>query len=374
MSALARVAVLFALAAPNLAFAASCDVPLKKVPVTKGPGVVGVLKELYACDKGTAEGNFETLMKQSGDTETLTALALTAIDNKSFKPVWDMMEKIPDYSARKLVAKDVGAACGEHADLQPFLQGAYFALRDVQFMQWKPALSACTAPPVQAWIEATAKAPPTSTFDDKYSAILTVYVDQKKLDALPVLETAAATAAKNGGPLGEILDKMDSAVEPEMGEEMKPENKQALTDALIRVAGGAPPEKAKEIADRLFNAGATDAAATLLPKIYPDRVVGGRLSYGFAALEICDKEMVLHYAIATDPAKRWSVQGDVEPLARAFKPKLKCTPTEPWTVAITPEPLANAAALEPWAAEIAAGYTKKGLTVKNQKEKDAALP
>lgn len=374
MSALARLSVLIALLAPQVASAASCDVALKKIATAKGATTIDVLKELYACDKGTAEGNFDTLMKQSGDTDTLTSLALTAIDAKSFKPVWDMMEKVPDYSARKMVSKGVGEACVTHPDVQPFLQGAYFALRDVQFGHWKPALEACTAEPVQKWVETTVTKPPTTSFDDKYSALLGVYVGQKKAAAMPVLQLAAAAAAKGGGPLGEILDKMGTAVEPEMGEEMKPEDQKLLTDAMLAVANDAPPEKAKEIADRLFTAGSADAAVSLLPKIYPDRTVAGKLSYGFASLEICDKEMVLHYAIATDPAKRWSVQGDLEPVARAFKPKLKCTPTEPWLVVTTPEPLVNVEAIEPWQAEIAAGYTKKGMVVKSQKEKDTVLP
>jgi hypothetical protein len=373
MSALVRLTVLFALFAPQAASAASCDLALKKIPTAKGEATVAVLKELYACDKGTAEGNFDTLMKQSGDTDVLTTLALTAIDAKSFKPVWDMMDKVPDYSARKRVSKGVGEACVAHADVQPFLQGAYFALRDVQFGHWKPALEACTAEPVQKWVETTITKPPTTSFDDKYSTLLAVYVGQKKAAALPILQIAAAAAAKGGGPLGEILDKMGSAVEPEMGETMSPENKKALTDAMLAVTADAPPDKVKEIADRLFTAGSTEAAVSLLPKVYPDRTVGGKLSYGFASLEICDKEMVLHYAIATDPAKRWSIQADVEPLGRAFKPKLKCTTPEPWQVLTTPEPLVDAAAIEPWAAEIIAGYTKKGLTVKGFKEKDAAL-
>jgi hypothetical protein len=134
------------------------------------------------------------------------------------------------------------------------------------------------------------------------------------------------------------------------------------------------PEQAALVADRLFNAGAEAAAASLLPRVYPDRVQsGGRLMYGIASIETCEKEMVVHYASVIEPSKRWSIVADIEGPARAFKAKLKCTSGQPWEVLATGEPVANANAIASWVDDLVKQYEGKGLAVKTKEEKQIVL-
>ncbi len=363
-----------ALVAPSVALAGACDVHVKKASSVKGEELVQAYADLTKCDKALASTSFETFMKASKDADTIVGLSLVAIDHEAYTPVWAMIEKIPDYSARDEVAEKVGAACTTHAKVLPFLQGAYFGLRDIQFTQWDDALVSCPAPELTKFLEGEAAKPPASTYNDKYEAIVTAYVRRTRGESLPVLEKAAIASAGNGGPFDLLLGKMAAAVEPaEMGDKMTPEDHKKLEEALVRVAGAVGPEQAKMVADRLYNAGSEQAAASLLPRIYPERAAGGKLTYAVASIEVCDKEAYVHWAPVSDPAKRWSILADVEAPARAFKPRLKCAPTAPWEVVATPEPTENAAAIQTWVDGVVKEYEGKGLVVKTKDEKEIAL-
>ena len=79
-----------------------------------------------------------------------------------------------------------------------------------------------------------------------------------------------------------------------------PEDRKRLEKSLVIVAGSVAPEQAAMVADRLFNAGAEEAAAGLLPNIYPDKVQSdGSLLYGVASVENCDGQAYIHYAVVS---------------------------------------------------------------------------
>lgn len=369
------LASFLALLVPSAALAGSCDAIAKKASSTKGPELIGAFQELVSCDKVEAEAHYDAFMKASGDVGTLVDLSLVAIDAKVYTPVWNMMEKIPDYSARDEIAKGVGARCDDHAEVLTFLQGAYFGLRSVQFGQWDDALVTCETDALTKWLESLVADPPASSYDEKYATVVTAYIKRLGKGTLPVLQKAAIDAAKDGGPFSMIIEKMQSAVEPtEIGERMAPEDKKALEKALVEVANTVGPEQAALVADRLYNAGADAAAAGLLPRVYPDRVqADGKLLYGVAAIEVCEKEAVVHWAQVTEPSKRWSILSDVEAPARAFKPKLKCTGGDPWTVVATGEPVASGADVQAWVDETVKQWAEKGLDVKTKEEKAFSL-
>ena len=151
-----------------------------------------------------------------------------------------------------------------------------------------------------------------------------------KADALPVFTQAAIKAADNG-PFDAILMQMESAVQPGIGEPIKPEDKARLESSLVEIASNVNREKARAVADRLANAGASTAAASLLPTVYPDRVdEDGGFLYGAASIEraTCkgEKTAVLHIAKVEEPGKRWIILNDVrKPLrAQAETWKVRC--------------------------------------------------
>ena len=76
---------------------------------------------------------------------------------------------------------------------------------------------------------------------------------------------------------------------------------------MVEVAKQVGPERAKEVAERLANAGSEATAAGLLISIYPDRHNNGVFTYGAAAIELADcdgtKSAVLHVTEEIQPGR-----------------------------------------------------------------------
>jgi hypothetical protein len=373
------VSLLLSIAIPE-AHAGKCDALLKSADTAKGDALVKGYSELVKCDKKLAEDSYVKFMAGATDSDTLVGLTQAAVVAEIWTPVWGQLGKITSYEARDEVARRVGEGCATEAKYLSFLQGAYFGLRDFDFQQWDDALVSCDSPAMTDWLKSQVEAPPEKSFDEKYNLLLSVYVRKQRGAALPSLTKGAIKAAK-AGPYDSILQGMDTAVAPEMGESMKPEDQKALEDALIAVAKAVGPEKARAVADRLAAAGAESAAARLLPSIYPDRVKSGNtFLYGAAAIEEADckgtKTAIVHYLELSEPGKRWSVlTAAEEPVRGSIKPKLsKCTAVgEKMPVTITSEPVKDAAAIEKWAADLQKQWEGKGFEVKQEEAKAIKL-
>lgn len=360
--------------------AGACDALVKKADSATGAELVTTYRSLVKCDKTAAEENFIQFMQSAKDADALVDLSMAAIDLDVWPPVWGMIGKISSYEARDEVAGRIGEACATHPKVVPFLQGAYFGLRDLDFTQWDDAFRSCTSPELMTWITQQVESPPNKQFDDKFNTIMTVFAKSKKAEALPSLTKGAIKAAKSG-PFNAILDQMDTAISPEGAETVKPEDQAALVASLQQVAKGVGPEQARAVADRLANGGAQEAAAKLLPNVFPDRVQsGGGFLYGGAAIEAADckgvKTAVIHLSSVTEGGKVWNVLPSAEAPLRTAKAKLtKCTAesADPWPTALTPEPVKDAKAIEAWAQGLSAQWTEKGYAVTIKEEKPVAL-
>ena len=364
----------------STAHAANCDAQLARVGALAAADVPAAYGALVKCDRKAAEANFNRYLEKATDSDAAVGLFLAGIDSDTWNPVWNALGKITSYEARDEVANAVGAACGDKPKVVSFLQGAYFGLRDIEFQQWDDAYRACPDAGLVAWMEKQVSAPPNKMFDEKFNALMDIYVKSRKSEALPALATGAVKAAADGGPFDAIVLKMGEAVAPDLGHQSSAEDKKKLEDALVGVAKQVAPERARAVANQLANSGADAAAALLLPTLYPDRVQGGgSFLYGAIAVEAgeCDgkKSAVLHYATITEPGKRWSILPAVEAPLRGTKPKLgKCTAVEsPWPIITSPEPLKAASEVEKWVESVSAEWEKKGYAVKAQKEKAVAL-
>lgn len=366
---------LLALSAP--ASAGSCDAIVARGTTATGGDAVAAFKDAVACDPRQAESSYDAFWAKKDD-DTVTSVAVAAIDAKLYTPVGKMMEKIPATDQKDFLAGKVGEACAAHPEVLTFVQWAYFGLLDREFSQWDDALSTCGSDPMTKWLETLVLKPPKTAYDEKYSSIVTAYVKHQHVDALPILERASIEAANSGGPFGMLIERMGSAIEPDdIGVNVKPEDKKRLEDSMVKVANQVGPEQAALVADRLYSGGAPAAAASLLPRIYPNRVQDdGRLLYGVASVETCDKDVVVHWAPVYDPAKRWSILDDVVAPARAFKPKLRCgiATDKPWEVLSTGEPVAMTSEIAPWLDEVVAKLASKGLAVQTKEEKPVILP
>jgi len=315
-------------------------------------------------------------MKASSEVDTLINLSLTAIRAQAFTPVWKMMDKIPDYSARDEVAEGVGLACSTEPSVITFLQGAYFGLRDIQFQQWDDAFVVCESPSFDTWLQERVSDPPASSYNDKYNTVVTIYVKRKGADSLAALERAAIEAATKGGPFNTIIEFMSDSIQTRGRRKQEGgESQQKLETSLINVAGSVGPQQAALVADRLYNTGSEAAAATLLPRVYPDRVQSDdQMLYGAAAIEFCEKQVVIHFASVREPAKRWSILTDIEEPMRAFKPRLKCSPSDPWPVLATAQPISETTEITTWVDTLLTQWSDKGFTVKSKSEKEITLP
>lgn len=372
---LSLTVLLASLFAPT-AEAGSCDSFLKKANGAEGAAVVDAWIGMHRCNADEANNAFFEFVKASGDSDTLSALTLAAVDRKSFTAVWNMIEKVPDYEARDDVAYNLGKACADHDQVIPFLQGAFYGLRAIQFSQWKGSLVSCEAPELTDWMKEQVAKPPSASYDDKYTALVNAFVDKVGADALPTLKDAAIAADGNGGPFNSLIEAMDASVQPKgIGASVSDADKAKLEENLVAVANEVGPEKAVLVADRLYNSGAEAAAASLLPRIYPDKVQsGGGLLYGVAAIENCDKQAYFHVYEVSEPAKRWSILGDIEEPARGAKKKLKCDTDGPWTVVATSTPVKDGGEVDAWVTEISGQWEAKGFSVKTKKEKGISLP
>lgn len=367
-----------ALTAPS-AHAGNCDALVRQAESQEGAALVGTFGKLVACDKDQASAAYkDSFLRRAKDLDTLHALSMTAINADVWTPVWKQLEFVKDYSLRNEVTVRVGQECAENPKITKFLESSYLALRDIEFERWKKAFVSCDDKALAEWMKSSVEKPPEKQFDEKFNALVGIYTEKARNAALPAL-TKGAIAAAEKGPFDTMLMQMDAAVTPALGGEMPAADKQALEASLVEVATNVGTDKARTVADRLANAGAEEAAARLLPRLYPDRVQpGSRFLYGAAAIEAGDcggeKSAVIHVASVTDPGKRWNVLGDVEGPMRAAKPKLKkCKSEGEWSVATTPEPLKNAKAMEDWIAEIEKNWADKGYEVKTAKEKGIDL-
>ncbi len=375
MRNLLPLGMLLVLTTSSPALAGKCDSYVRKASKLSGDAVVDVYEQMLQCDKDEAQQAFDEFMRSAKGVGAIVDLSLLAIQAKVYNPVWNMMEKIPDYEARDEIAKGVGAHCTDHDQVIPFLQGAYFGLRDIQFGQWERAFGTCESEDLTQWTETIVAKPPDTVYDEKYATITTAFAQRRKAKALPVLERAAITAANGGGPFNAIIEKMDLAMQPDgLGATMSDEDRETLEASLVNVANAVGPEQAALVADRLFNAGAATAAASLLPRVYPDRVQdGGRMLYGAASIEACDKRAVIHLTEVYEPSKRWSILADLDGPLRSFKPRLKCD-SGTWSVVATPEPVASSKDIKAFGDELVAEWEGKGHDVKVRSEKTLELP
>lgn len=365
---------LLSICLPMVSHAGPCDIHLKKATSSDGATLVRGYESLLNCDHEQAQRAFDDFMRGSKDVGTLVNLSMTAINAKAYTPVWNMLEKVPDYSARDEIAKGVGDHCQSDPNVVTFIKGAYYGLRGRQFSQWQEALMLCETPELSQWLEEVIVQPPKTSYDEKYNTVLNAYVKQRRYEALPVLERAAVASANEGGPFSSVLEKMDQAVQPGLGQSISAADRERLERSMATVAGAVLPEQAALVADRLFNAGSEAAAASLLPSVYPERVQANDMFlYGAASIEVCDGEAIIHYTAVYEPAKRWSIMADVEQPARAFKPKLKCTTEGAWPVVVTSEPLTNKSDLDDWVKEIETKWSNKGDEVKLKGEKAITL-
>ncbi len=358
-------------------FAANCDSQLGAIAGLTPETVAGAYDALARCSGPVAESNFNRFLEKAGDADSLVALAESAIARDTWKPLWGALSKITSYDARDEVARRVGEACSERPKTVPFLQGAYFGLRDIEFQQWDDAFSACGDEKLWAWMDKQIATPPASTFDSKYDALMAIYVKHKHADALPALQAGAIKAATDG-PFDAMLAKMGESVAAELGGTPDPDNQARFEAALVEVAKGAP-DKARSVASQLANSGSDSAAAQLLAVIFPDRrQSSGGYVYGAASVEAGDcggkKTAYIHYATVSESGKRWSILKEIEGPMRGVKAKGKgCAVAGQWPVVHTPEPMKSAGDADDFAKTLEKDWSAKGYEVKLVKEKAVAI-
>jgi hypothetical protein len=360
-----------ALLTNDAAAAGRCDAFLRAADTAKGATLIKAYTDLTACDPEVAKTNFTTFMRASGDIETLTELAIAAIDKGTSQPVFAMLDGVP-YESRDPVARAIGERCATNARIPSFLQAAHGALRGPTFKRWEAALTACSTPDFVAWEANVIRHPPSGAYDEGYAAVISAYIRRERNAALPALVDAAKATVSGEGPFELLVEKLGVAIQPLGGGKPSEADAAAYLGALRELAAVAKGERARLVAERLAEAGDTGAAAGLLPKIYADRLDGGKLVYGAVAVESCDGQAVLHVARVTEPGKRWTLEGDVAAPLRASKAKLKCAAPE-WPVFVSPEPVVGDEGVAAFAEEIGAAWRGRNLTVVMKAEKALGL-
>lgn len=354
-------AVGLSLVAAPAALAGTCDAYVAKAATARGEALVSTYKSLAKCDVNLARTTFDRFAVSAGDVETLVPLTLAALDVEAFEGVWGFITKVPA-EHRTTVAQEVGAACESHPSVVSFFRTTYAGMKGPEFSSWKPALGKCASPAMASWLDEVVAQPPTSTYNERYNAVLTALVDQRHAGALPVLEQAAITAGKQGGPFGAVLDAIQRTADGHG-------STADLEQTLVRIAAAVPPESARAVADRLLNAGNEPLAASLLPAIYPDRVQSdGTMLWAVAAVEACDGDAVIHWATVREQPKRLSVLDAATVPLRTTKAKLKCPPDTAWTIRAAEEPVASESDAAAWVDTLVTELDGQGLKAKLKQE------
>ncbi len=358
----------------STAEAASCGKYVTQAASQEGAALVRTFAKLAQCDKDMAEDNFlGAFVPRATDLDTLIQLTETAISGSVFNSTWKMPAKIKDYSTRNEVATAIGGKCDSNPQVIKFLQGAYFALKNNDFTQWDDAYVACDSAEMTKWFEEQITNTPTGSFSESYNTLLEIYVKKHGVKALPLLQQAALKA-KDNGPFDTIINQMNNAVQPGLGESMSDENRASFEEAILTIAKEVP-SKALLLAQQLNSVSST-RSGELLKIIYADRMTDGLLSYGIVAVESGEckgkKQAVLHVATVTDPAKRMVVLQDATAPIRASKPKLKKCETGEWPISITSEPISGSE-LDELVSTLESKYEGDGFKVKIINESTIAL-
>lgn len=363
------------------AHAAGCDALVAGIDALTPETAGAAYAALAACDRKPAEVSFLRFVKQGGTDEGVAAVFLAAIEADTWSVVGGALGKLParatnaegeEIDLRGAIAMRLGESCAEHPKVPAFLQDAHTSLKTAEFQPWTDAWLACESESLRTYTAAQVAAPPSASFDERYTTLVDVYAKQLGTSALPALSAAAIQAATSGGPYDALLSAMSGTARNEAG-------RTALAEALVGVARKVDPARATRIGFTLAENNAEEAAASLLPALYADRVQkrGGFL-YGAVAIEAgtCGgkKTAVFHVANVTEPGKVWSIAPAVEATLRAAKPKLKgCEGTSTWPVLTSPTPVANGEAVGDWARTLEVKWIKDGYEVKIQTEKPIAL-
>lgn len=358
---------------------AKCEGYVRKAAKSKGKFVIQNFKNAYACDPEVAKNNFFEFMKSANDLETLQRFTVTAIqlDPLLWEVAGSIPGKIPDYSVRDSLTKNLGKECSENAELRTFMKASYATMGGTNFNQWDDAYINCEHEDINSWIVKQVEMPPKQKFSDKYNTLLDVLGQKKKSEALSHFQIAAISAAAEG-PYKDILRRISETVAPPIGGKMSAEDKTKLETTLLAVAKEVDKTKASDVAYQLAAAGSEDKAAQLLPTIYSEQYNDGFL-YGVAAVELAKckgdkKEAVIHYAELEDKKVVWSIREEATARLTKSKPKLaKCESEGEWSVVITSTPIKESKAIKGWASSLNEEYSGKGYKVKLQKEKKITI-
>jgi hypothetical protein len=221
------------------------------------------------------------------------------------------------------------------------------------------------------------EAPPATTYDEKWTTVVRAYISQHGEAAMGPLSVAAIAASANGGPFEAILGYMNDTVAPSFGGTMTDVQRDALLTALSSVASQVSPEHGRLVANRLADSGASDAAAALLPAIYPSMVQSnGGFIYAGASIEAgtCGDEQkaVIHLFTVEDSGANYAIAGLFDEPARAFRGRIgrRCEAETPWPVWGSATPIANEGELEAAIAPLISEWEGRGFEV-NTREEDS---
>ena len=277
--------------------------------------------------------------------------------------------QLPDERSRAIAS--LGPACKDDPAVQAWFVERRATLGDAFWSQrWYRALATCPAESVQAIL--------WSELDKGAGADRARYFG--------VLQTAAAGSGAGAGP--ELTTLLSAATDPEIQSQII--QAYGLAAGLGSVAGlngalaeqgaaaivAAAPRLQSKAVDQarltLGGLGAEAAADGLVVSRYKERVQpGGGLLYGAIAIEdaVCkgDKpQQRVHVAAVQDPGRTWpdqladKVKGATDGVWTLDLPS-RCKGTGGTTWALTPEPVADEAALKAWADAALKAAAKPGV-------------
>lgn len=325
---------------------------------------------LAACDskaaKAAAKAAFPRFLSGE-DTDRALVLALK-LGEGATAAAW-IDAQLPDERSRAIAG--LGQACKDDPAVQAWFVERRATLGDAFWSQrWYRALATCPADSVQAllWSELDKGAGADRA---RYFGVLQTAASGSGAAAVPKL-TALLGAATDAEIQSQIVQAYGLAAGLGSITGLNPALAEQGAAAIVAAAPRLQPKAVDQARLTLGGLGAESAADGLVVSRYKDRVQpDGGLLYGAVAVEdaVCkgDKpQQRVHVAAVRDPGRTWpdqladKVKGAVDGVWALDLPT-RCKGTGTTTWALSPEPLADEAALKAWADAALKAAAKPGV-------------
>jgi hypothetical protein len=324
---------------------------------------------LASCDPATAKENTQPTFERilSGQDANRAVTAAIEVGAGDIARTWIGALQSDERSS---AIAALGHACADSTAVSGWLVQTQAVLGDRFWSErWYRSLAECRSEGIQALLTQEVENPAAER--SRFTGVLEVYARNLGITSIPRLGTLA-TELDDPQEVGLVINVFGDAAGLGSREGASPEATALAVKILVEIAPELPSKINDQVRTVLLALGAQQesdhlAAVRYAAQVQPD----GNLHYGLVAVstQSCKKgtTLVVHSAEIVQPGTLWPDQLE-EPVRTAMAenwemgPGKRCTVEGELEVFMTKSPVADAAAVESYQAEITEELAKRGAT------------